>query len=404
MALFRQSGDPRQRGMSRTSAGVIALVVIAVFSYFGFTKTNPFADPYKFEAVFENADDLKPGSPVRIAGVDVGKVAAVEPLQGSASGGRATFEIKPQGLPLHVDATLRVRPRIFLEGNKFVDLRPGSPSAGILEDGGTVPVQQTSASVSFGDVLTALQSDTREDLQVFLKEYSKGLEGEGAKGFNDSIRYWESAYRNSSLANDATLGLQPTRDLRRVLRGQQKTFAALVQNEGALKDLVTNLNRTTAAFAREDVALEASIPELRDTLRVAQPALASLNRALPSVRAFAVDALPGVRSSDPTLARSLPFITQARRLFGRSELRGAARVLRAYIPSLVRLNNTTIPVLREGRAPCRRKGWLLSSGNSGWGMPALANGTSTCVVQAESARPSRSTGIVVLLSRTRLGM
>ena len=39
------------------------------------------------------------------------------------------MEIDEEGLPIHRDATLKIRPRIFLEGNFFVDLRPGSPSA-----------------------------------------------------------------------------------------------------------------------------------------------------------------------------------------------------------------------------------------------------------------------------------
>ena len=156
-----------------------------------------------------------------------------------------------------------------------------------------IPVTQTAAPVQFGDLLTALQRDTRSDLQTFLREYSKGLADGGAEGFNEAIRYWEPAYRNNSLANDATLGQDPNRDLQRVLKGQQKTFAALVKDEGALKGLVTNFNVTAGALAREDVALAASIPALRDTLRIGYPALGSLDAALPSLRAFAHDALPG---------------------------------------------------------------------------------------------------------------
>jgi phospholipid/cholesterol/gamma-HCH transport system substrate-binding protein len=231
-----------------------------------------------------------------------------------------------------------------------VDVQPGSPSAPELEDGGTIPMNQTAAPVQFGDLLTALQTDTREDLKTFLEEYGeKGLGDGGARGFNDSIQYWEDAYRNSALANDASLGQQPTKDVQRMLKGQARTLAALVEDEQALKDLITNFNVTAGAFAREDVALEASIPELRDTLRTAQPALASLNSSLPSLRAFARDALPGVRSSDETLAASLPFMTQARRLMSPSELRGLAAELRRRIPSLVRLNRRTVPVLRESR-------------------------------------------------------
>jgi phospholipid/cholesterol/gamma-HCH transport system substrate-binding protein len=351
MALFRRAASGRRGpGMSNFRAGVIAIVVIAVLTFFGFTKTNPFANPYELHAVFDNVNNLKPNSPVRIAGVDVGKVKKIEPVTKGEGAARVTMEIKKKGLPIHRDATVKVRTRIFLEGNFFIDLSPGSPSTPDMPDGGTIPIQHAAAPVQFGQLLTALQSDTRQDLQLFLKEYSKGLSGKGAQGFNDSIRYWEPAYRNSALANDATLGEQPHSDLQRVLRGQQRTFAALDADEGALKSLVTNFNVTAGAFASQDQALSASVPALRDTLRDAQPALASLNNSLPSLRAFAIDALPGTRSSNPTLTAALPFIRQARLLMRPSELRGLASELRRQVPHLVALNRTSIPVLTQARA------------------------------------------------------
>ncbi len=342
----------RSNGMSPFRAGILALVIVGLFAYFGFTKANPFANPYEFKAAFNDVNNLKPKSPVRIAGVEVGKVKKVEPVDEGEGGGAAlvTMELEEKALPIKEDAELKIRPRIFLEGNFFVDLEPGSPDADELDKDDTIPVTQTAAPVQWGDLLTALQSDTRSDLQTFLREYSKGLDEGGAEGFNQAVEYWEPAYRNSSLANDATLGQDPDRDLQRVLKGQQKTFGALVRDERALKDLVTNFNVTAAAFAREDAALAASIPALRDTLRVGQPALASLDSALPSLRAFARDALPGVRSSDETLDASLPFITQARLLMSEDELRGTARVLRQTIPDVVAFNRTSVPFLRENRA------------------------------------------------------
>jgi phospholipid/cholesterol/gamma-HCH transport system substrate-binding protein len=336
--------------MSPFRAGVLALVVVGLFTYFGFSKSNPFSNPYEFKAVFNDVNNLKPNSPVRIAGVDVGKVLKVEPVDEGQGAAMVTMEMQEKGLPIKDDAELKIRPRIFLEGNFFVDLKPGSPSADELEKGGTIPVTRTAAPVQWGDLLTALQSDTRTDLQTFLREYSKGLEDGGAEGWNQAIKYWEPAYRNSSLANDATLGQDADHDLQRVLKGQQKTFAALVRDERALKDLVTNFNVTAGALAREDVALAASIPALRDTLRAGQPALRSLNNALPSLRAFARDALPGVRTSDETLEASVPFMTQARLLMSERELRGTARVLRQTMPDLVAFNRTSVPFLRQARA------------------------------------------------------
>jgi phospholipid/cholesterol/gamma-HCH transport system substrate-binding protein len=335
--------------MTKLRAGILALAVLGVLTYFGFTKANPFANPYELRAVFDNVTNLKPRSPVRIAGVDVGKVIKIDPITEGEGAARVTMELKDKALPIHKDAQLKIRSRIFLEGNFFIDIRPGSPSAPELENGATIPIQQTAAPVQFGQLLSVLQQDVREDLQTFLREYSKGLSGKGARGFNQSIRYWEGAYRNSSLANDATLGQEPDRDVQRMLRGQARTFRALARDEESLKDLVTDFNTTAAAFAAEDAALERAVPALRDVVVRGRPALASLDAALPTLRAFARDALPGTRSSKPTLELAIPFIRQARRLMSPAELRGAARELRLYMPALVSLNVRSVDVASEGR-------------------------------------------------------
>src|SRR5918998_4379710 len=130
MALFRrQRSGPRDGGMPRVRAGLLALVIVAVGTYFGFTKANPFASPYELTAAFDTVNNLKPNSPVRIAGVDVGKVKQVEAVTGDSGAAVVTMEIEEKGLPIHEDATMKIRPRIFLEGNFFVDMSPGSPSS-----------------------------------------------------------------------------------------------------------------------------------------------------------------------------------------------------------------------------------------------------------------------------------
>ena len=353
MAIFaRRRRHPSKKGMSPFLAGLIAIALIAVGSWFGFTKANPFASPYELTAVFENASSLKPKSPVRIAGVEAGTVKKVETFDTKTGAARVTMELEDTALPIHEDAELKIRPRILLEGNFFVDIEPGSPNAPIRGDGGApIPMAQTAAPVQLGDVLNVLKADVRGDLRTLLAEYSlKGLEGGGAESFNDAIPFFEPAYSSSSIANDALLGVDPDADLQRVLRGQQGTAEALTVDTPSLKGLVTNLNTTARALAAEDDSLRAAIPALRDTLRTGSPALASLSSALPPLRAFAVEALPGVRSSDETIDAALPFIAQTRALVRPGELQGAAAVLRRRIPSLVRLNRRLIPFLAEGRA------------------------------------------------------
>jgi len=336
-------------GMKPFTAGVIALIVVGIATYFAFTKANPFASPYKLNAVFANAENMKPNSPVRIAGVEVGKVTKVEAADDNSGAARVEMELKDNALPLHQDAEAKIRPRIFLEGNFFVDLKPGSPTAKTMKSGSTIPVNQTASAVQFGQVLSALQTDTRSNLQRFLKEYSTGLSNGGAAGFNQAIRYWTPAYKNGSLMNQATLGTRPHDLSDGVLKGQQKVFKALATNEESLKSLITNLNVTFGALAGQDRALEASVPALDGLLKIGSPALDQLNGALPDLRAFARDALPGVKSSAPTLRASLPFITQARRLVGEPELKGLTRDLVPTIPALAKINHDSIPLLDENR-------------------------------------------------------
>jgi hypothetical protein len=194
------------------------------------------------------------------------------------------------------------------------------------------------------------QRDTRSDLQTFLREYAReGLGHGGAKAYNKGLDSAPDAFRYSAIANQASLGLEP-HDLSKLLRGQQKLFKALSVHPEVLKSLIENLNTTTLAFARQDVALAATVPALRDVLKVGRPALVSLNNMLPSLRAFARDALPGTISSGPTIDASMPFITQARLLVRPQELRGLARDLRFAIPDLARVNHATIPLLNQQRS------------------------------------------------------
>ena len=270
---------------------------------FAFTKFNPFANPYELTAVFDDANNLKPNSPVRIAGVEVGKVTKVEAVEEGKGAAKVTMEIEDKGLPIHEDAELKIRPRIFLEGNFFVDLQPGSPSAPELErrrrSRSTRPRRRSSSATCS----RRSRRDTREDLQTFLREYSKGARGRGRRGLQRvapllGARVPELGDRQRGHARPGARPRHPAR----AARASSSTFAALAEDEDALKDLVTNLNITAGALAREDVALEASIPALRDTLAGRRSRRsASLNAALPTLRAFARDALPGVRSSDETL-------------------------------------------------------------------------------------------------------
>src|SRR5919112_1165190 len=297
-------GKSQRLGMKPVVAGLVLLVLVAVATFWAFTKADPLDKPYRLSAVFTHAHEIKKRSPVRIAGVNVGRVTEIKAVPGEQLA-KVTMEIEPEGLPIKRDSEVRLRPRLFLEGNYFIDIQPGTPSSPNLPTGSTIPQTQTTTPVQFGEFLTSLQRGTRENLQTLLKEYSRALEGPGAAGLNQAIEHWEGAYRNTAIVSRAYQG-ERAGDLHRLLRGQGRVFGALSANTRSLKTLVTGLRRVAGGFAREDANLSRTIVSLRNVLRTGKPALESLNDALPSLRAFARDALPAARSSLPTLNAQIP--------------------------------------------------------------------------------------------------
>src|SRR6476619_7898759 len=124
----------RRGGMSTFTVGMIALVVTLVGVYLGFTKSIPFRHHYTVTAAFLSANNLKKASPVRIAGVEVGKVTKIERASKGANGAIVTMQIQDKGRPIHEDATFKIRPRIFLEGNFFVDVTQGHGGQQVPKD------------------------------------------------------------------------------------------------------------------------------------------------------------------------------------------------------------------------------------------------------------------------------
>jgi phospholipid/cholesterol/gamma-HCH transport system substrate-binding protein len=337
----------RRRGLSPFTVGLVALIVTIIGVYLGFTKSIPFRHHYEVKAAFKSANNLRTASPVRIAGVEVGKVTKVERAHEGDEGAVVTMRIQDKGRPLRADAHFKIRPRIFLEGNFFVDVQPGM-SGKEVADGHTFPVQQTDTPVQLDEVLTALQTDTREDLRTLLREYAAGLKGKGAQGFNRSIKYWKPAYRDSAIVSEAMLG-EKEHDLSGYVDRGGVVAGALDRNREQLKNLITNFRVTAGAFARENTNLEAAIAELPRTLRVAGPALDALNASFPGLRGFARDIRPGVESSEETLDVTMPLIKQLRGLVSQSELRGLTADLRPTVPALASLANESVPLSKQIR-------------------------------------------------------
>jgi ABC-type transporter Mla subunit MlaD len=343
------------RRLSNLQIGLIAIALTFIAFYLAFTKSIPFAGHgYQLKAVFADAQNIRAKSPVRISGVDVGEVSDVQHEVNANGQGQdaavVTMDIKDSALPIRQDATMQLRPRLFLEGNLFVDLHPGSPGAPELDSGSVVPENQTASSVQFDQVLTSLQAPVRQDLQIFLKEFGGALaKYGGAEGLQTTYRTSPAAFEYTSQVNQALLGEQPG-DLAGFISNLDVVARELNSNSAHLQGLISNLNTVSGAFAANQASLREAVIELPRTLAAGRPALFKLNRDFPPLRAFAREALPGVHSANKALDFANPWIGQVRQLVSKPELRGLVTDLRPTIPNLAALSNDSLPFLEQARA------------------------------------------------------
>lgn len=358
--------DPRvwgakYRGRGPVPLAILCILLLVVGSYLAYTKDLPLVGGgTDIKATFRNATTLRTTSPVRIAGVNVGTVTAVEAKGENAE---VTMTLKDEALPIHEDAVATIRPRLFLEGNFFIDLRPGTPSAPELDGEGEIPMTQTSTAVQIDEVLAALQSDTREGLKGLLSGYGTALSYEpsaaddadqepiskgktGAQALADSLRYGGEAGRGTAIVNEALLG-QNQHDLSALISAQRDVFAELGTVEAELQGLISAFNVTAGTLAQEQENVRATIRELGPTFEAARPSLANLNAALPPLRAYVLALEPGVAELPDLIEAATPWLDAADNLLAQDALGGLAQELRKGAPVTAHATQTALPLMDE---------------------------------------------------------
>ena len=345
-----------QPRISNFVAGAVAAVVILAVCYLVFGGGIPFASsPFTLKATFTVETQLHLGSPVRIAGVNVGTVTGVRRVGGNSTAAVATMSIQQNGLPIHADATADIRPRLFLEGNFYVDLHPGTPSAPTVNSGATLPASQTTGPVQLDRVLSALQSNTRADLQTLLQGLGQSFNGQptaaqdatqdpsvrgltAGQALNRSLQYAAGAFKASTIVNAALLGSQP-HDLSGVVAGSAHTFTALAASSSHLENLVTTFNETMGALAARQDDLSSTISLLPPFLRAAESAFGPLQASFGPTQRFAAALTPSVKQTAPTITAGLPWLAQSAALLSPQELGG---LLASLTPAIQGTSSTLI--------------------------------------------------------------
>jgi phospholipid/cholesterol/gamma-HCH transport system substrate-binding protein len=356
------------RRRERVPNWLIAVIFILVFTvgpYLAFTKHIPFTSyGYEVKATFANSANIALKSPVRIAGVEVGKVISSE-RDGDAT--TVTFTVDDTGRPIHENAFASIRPRIFLEGNFFIELDPGSPSSPELGSGGTIPISRTSTAVQIDELLTALQSPVRADLGRLLESYGDALTAKptaaqdlsqlpqvqglsGGQALNKVFEFGGEAGKYGSQVTQALTGTEP-HDLARLIAGTGRTAAAFAASQQDLQGLIDNFDTFTGTLANQSDNLATTVRLLAPTLKIAHTSLVSLNNSLPPLRTYAIELTPAVAELPGLINASKPWLAQVRPLLSGKEGGGTAKLLAESTPGLAgaaqAANEVALPQLNQ---------------------------------------------------------
>lgn len=232
-------------------AVVLAAVGLGVFGLIRIAAKQGFGrDTFEVSAAFPEANDVTPGTPVRVRGIEAGQVVGVAYPETDEPGNAVTLTLRLDAKfsgRLYADASARIQSTGLL-GSKVVAVNPGTPAAGPLGDGrlaGTLPPDLADA--------TAKLRDTAAEAEQLLRE----------------------------------------------VRQSNGTLAKLLKDDDLYHDLKDLTAETRGFVKRADgavTAVEAEIPAVRGLVRDGQDTLRSVRansdavKRMPVVRSYVEDA------------------------------------------------------------------------------------------------------------------
>jgi phospholipid/cholesterol/gamma-HCH transport system substrate-binding protein len=367
---------------------VLVLAAIAVTGYilehqpaFNFGRSY-----YTVKADFAEASAVTSGQgqAVTIAGVPVGQVGSVTLQDGHAV---VQMNIEKKYAPIYRNATVLLRPRTPLK-DMYLELDPGTRSAGKVPDGGSLSTANTNPDVDVSEILSSLDSDSRNYLVLLLSAAAGVFRSPGQNS-------------GSAPSAQAVASLQETLKRFGPLDKDTKTFASLLaKRQSALKSSVHNLDLVAGALggvdnqlaslikasdtsfraiANNDTELGSTLQQFPGTLKVTTRTLGKVRTfasatgtALHKLQPFAKNLGPALKAARPLFKDTTPVVQNELRPFSVAlqplahELRPAAADLKATAPKLASsvgvLNSLVNELAYQGKGESRSYlfygGWL----------------------------------------------
>jgi phospholipid/cholesterol/gamma-HCH transport system substrate-binding protein len=313
-------------------AAIVALVVAAfgVSAYIlGHQPSFVFGQTYyTVQAQFSTAAAVTAGQgqAVTIAGVQVGQVGQVTLQNGHAV---VAMNIYKRYAPIYRNATVLLRPRTPLK-DMYLELDPGSRSAGAIPAGGVLGTANTDPDVDVSQILSSLDTDSRNYLILLLSGGAQLFHDPGSTGtapspaavaaLRGTLKRFEPLDRDTETF--ASLLATRERNIRRAIHNLNAVANAFGGVENQLASLISSSDTNFRAISANDAELETTLSLLPATLRQStqtfgkvQAFSAASATTLHALLPFAQNLGPALRASRPLFRDTTPVIAHQLRPF-----------------------------------------------------------------------------------------
>lgn len=233
---------------------LVAILVMIVAIYQLGRAANLFTKRYELVALVPNANGLREGGSVTVAGQLAGVVKSIDflPVDGDTSRNLKVVVAVDMALREQIRADSRGKLRTLgLLGDKIVDISPGTPRFATLEEGDTIVM---GPSLDYEQVIAQASSAVGDMVQLThdLREITGGIvRGEGTMG---------QLITNRSLYDELTSTLSRTNQMMARMQNPNGTFGRmlddpamydnLTQMIAAVDTLITQLNSSDGTIGR----------------------------------------------------------------------------------------------------------------------------------------------------------
>ena len=302
-------------------------VAIVILSQQGLRFPLVEESPKRIEVELQDAQAVEPGrgQTVRVAGVEIGKIAGVHLENGVAV---VELDIDAQYEDMvRDDATALLRPKTALK-DMFLEVDPGHGR--VLPEGGRIGVEGTAPDVDPDEIFAALDADTRPYLTLLVSGAGKGLRGRG-DDLSAVLRRLEPLHRDLARVTRATARRRHA--LRRLVHRYSLLTAELGRHPGQLRRLVSASGEVFGALAGEEQDISTATARLPGALERSSRTLEEVGGFARELKPTLAALRPPIRRLESTNAAVRPFLRETTSIL-RDQVRPFVRAARPWTADL----------------------------------------------------------------------